>query len=111
MYHLSRPFDKWAVGPAAFLDASMRKLVHDARKRYEHSFTSMVSPTAATNSPAAIDVPTEAAKSRIHFFDTYPLYFRPDAHISEEDCLHYCLPGALNVEANIFLTKLYTGEY
>lgn len=37
---------------------------------------------------------------------------RPDAHSFPDvaDCLHYCLPGPLNVFADILLLKLFNGE-
>ena len=51
---------------------------------------------------------------RITYWNTYPLYLRPDAHACNfldcEDCLHFALPGPLNFESNLFLTKLITGE-
>jgi hypothetical protein len=48
--------------------------------------------------------------SRLFYWDTYPLYLRPDAHPLEQDCLHFCLPGPISFESNLFLTKLYLGE-
>jgi hypothetical protein len=50
---------------------------------------------------------------RISYWNTYPLYLRPDAHsyaAPTDDCLHYALPGALSFESNLLLTKLSTGE-
>jgi hypothetical protein len=39
--------------------------------------------------------------------DMAMLYLRPDGH---SDCMHFCLPGPLDVFSRIFLTMLYTGE-
>jgi hypothetical protein len=51
---------------------------------------------------------------RISYWNTLPLYLRPDAHTYapsvSEDCLHYALPGPLSFESNLLLTKLSTGE-
>ncbi len=51
--------------------------------------------------------------SRISYWSTYPMYLRPDAHSyasKADDCLHYALPGPMNIEANIFITKLFNKE-
>ena len=52
--------------------------------------------------------------------DMSPLYYRADAHPSvsklllhkktEHDCLHYCIPGPLNLFAVILMNMLQTGE-
>ena len=39
--------------------------------------------------------------------DMSPLYQRADAHW---DCLHYCMPGPINIFSNILLNMLVTGE-
>lgn len=93
--------DKYDWKHADEFDQRMEALVTRIRHRLEHKPTSKLHSTSSSSN----------LPSRVHFLDTYPLYFRPDAHVDEFDCLHYCLPGALNIEANILLTKLYTGEY
>jgi hypothetical protein len=49
-----------------------------------------------------------------HFLDMTPLYLRPDAHaisqVKKADCLHFAVPGPMNLEANLLLTMLATGE-
>jgi hypothetical protein len=70
-------------------DDRMKSLVHRTRIKYEKAL---------------------ATPTRIFFMDTSPLSSRPDAHIDQKDCLHFCLPGPLSIEANILLTKLVTGE-
>ncbi len=47
--------------------------------------------------------------------DVSPLYLRPDAHPSSvpgvaPDCLHFCLPGPLDIVGNILLTMMFNGE-
>mmetsp|Transcript_20086 Transcript_20086/g.19382 ORF Transcript_20086/g.19382 Transcript_20086/m.19382 type:complete len:351 (+) Transcript_20086:255-1307(+) len=44
--------------------------------------------------------------------DMYPLYLRADAHIlgSRSDCMHYCLPGPLNIFSVILLQMLFNKE-
>ena len=39
--------------------------------------------------------------------DMSPLYYRQDAH---SDCLHYCLPGPVDVFGSLLLNMLYTKE-
>jgi len=41
--------------------------------------------------------------------DMSPLYFRADAHPGF-DCLHYCVPGPLDLFSILFLNKLLYGE-
>lgn len=47
--------------------------------------------------------------------DMSPLYLRPDAHPGKlsnglQDCLHYCLPGPLNLFAVALMQMLYNKE-
>lgn len=44
--------------------------------------------------------------------DMYPLYLRADAHIlgSKNDCMHYCVPGPLNIFSIILLQMLFNKE-
>jgi len=51
--------------------------------------------------------------------DMEPLHYRPDAHPYKKllphkraahDCLHYCMPGPLDVFSHILLNMLHTGE-
>ena len=42
--------------------------------------------------------------------DMSPLYSRPDAHPISDDCLHYCLPGPVDMFATLFLQMLYNKE-
>lgn len=47
----------------------------------------------------------------IQVMDLFPLYLRPDAHPHYvRDCLHYCLPGPLNLFSILFLNLLITGS-
>jgi hypothetical protein len=51
----------------------------------------------------------------ISLLDVSPLYQRPEAHagLTPEgftDCLHYAMPGALDITASILLTMLYNNE-
>lgn len=46
---------------------------------------------------------------KIPIVDMRPLYYRPDAH-KTYDCMHYCLPGPLNLFARELLTMMLTGE-
>ena len=39
--------------------------------------------------------------------DMSPLYYRQDAH---SDCLHYCMPGPVDLYGRLLLQMLYTGE-
>lgn len=54
--------------------------------------------------------------SAIHGYrvmDFSPLYQRPDAHLTtywHSDCLHYCVPGPLDLFSQLFLQMLTTGE-
>jgi hypothetical protein len=41
--------------------------------------------------------------------DMSPLYLRPDSH-PHHDCLHFCLPGPVDIIGNIMLTKLRMKE-
>lgn len=50
-----------------------------------------------------------SAKLGIKVLDISPLYLRPDAH-PKGDCMHYCLPGPLDLFSNIFITMLYNNE-
>ena len=42
----------------------------------------------------------------ITFLDLSPLYLRPDSHTPAE-CLHYCMPGPLNIFSRMMLQLLY----
>ena len=44
--------------------------------------------------------------------DMRPLYQRPDAHVrgANNDCLHYCQPGALDIFSRLLLQMLLTGD-
>ena len=47
--------------------------------------------------------------------DMSPLYGRPDAHPADidkhaRDCLHYCLPGPVDVDGNILMQMLFNNE-
>jgi GDSL/SGNH-like Acyl-Esterase family found in Pmr5 and Cas1p len=42
--------------------------------------------------------------------DMTPLYLRPDAHPGEWDCLHYCVPGPLDLFSVLLLNMLTTNE-
>lgn len=43
--------------------------------------------------------------------DMSPLYLRPDAHIpGGKDCLHFCIPGPLDLFAQLMLQMLVNGE-
>ncbi len=39
--------------------------------------------------------------------DMYQLYLRPDGHA---DCMHFCMPGPLDLFSNLLLTMLYNRE-
>lgn len=39
-----------------------------------------------------------------------PLFYRPDSHPAEFDCLHYCTPGPLNLFSRLLLHFLVIGE-
>ena len=45
--------------------------------------------------------------------DMSPVYLRPDSHSGiywHDDCLHYCIPGALDIFAQLLLQKLVVRE-
>jgi hypothetical protein len=55
----------------------------------------------------------------VKILDMSPLYERPDAHPAsaaapnstiKNDCLHYCIPGPIDLFATLFLQMLATGE-
>jgi len=48
----------------------------------------------------------------IAFIDMSPLYFRPDSHPPKhiDDCLHYCIPGPLDIFPQLLLNMLYNKE-
>jgi len=47
----------------------------------------------------------------VTYIDMSPLYFRPDAHPAQgNDCLHYCLPGPLDIFPQILLNLLHNKE-
>lgn len=46
-------------------------------------------------------------REAVDILNMYPLYFRPDGHLSEKDCLHYCQPGPLNLFGTILHHYLY----
>mmetsp|Transcript_14484 Transcript_14484/g.29348 ORF Transcript_14484/g.29348 Transcript_14484/m.29348 type:complete len:121 (-) Transcript_14484:98-460(-) len=41
--------------------------------------------------------------------DVAPIYLRPDAHVPG-DCLHFCVPGPVNLGANLLMQMLITKE-
>lgn len=49
----------------------------------------------------------EAVKHGMKVVDMSPLYYRQDAH---SDCLHYCLPGPLDLFSVLILNMLYNNE-
>ena len=51
-----------------------------------------------------------ATKLGMKVLDMYPLYLRPDSHTSRHDCLHFCLPGPVDIIGPLLLTMLETGE-
>jgi len=42
--------------------------------------------------------------------DMKPLYLRPDSHPGDEDCLHYCMPGPLDLFPVLLLQMLHNRE-
>ena len=42
--------------------------------------------------------------------DMSPLYLRPDSHPGGTDCLHFCIPGPLNLFSILLLQMLYNKE-
>lgn len=59
----------------------------------------------------------ESHKNNIRLMDMAPLYLRPDSHLAsagrpseKHDCLHYCIPGALNLFSILFQNMLMNGE-
>lgn len=54
---------------------------------------------------------SKAKEHRVTVIDLWPLFQRPDAHTFNDngnyDCLHYCLPGPLDIFSNILLQLLY----
>ena len=42
--------------------------------------------------------------------DMSPLYYRPDAHVGGSDCLHFCLPGPVDIFPIVLLQMLYNRE-
>lgn len=58
---------------------------------------------------------TNAKSLNMPILDMAPLYFRPDAHPASvvpqsPDCLHYCVPGPLDIVGPILITMLYNKE-
>lgn len=53
-----------------------------------------------------------AARLGWRYLDMSPLYLRPDGHIrgAKDDCLHYCLPGPINLFARLLLHLLLQEE-
>ena len=41
-----------------------------------------------------------------YLLDMHPITLRSDAHISKEDCLHYCLPGPLSLFSTLLMNLL-----
>lgn len=91
-YNIQQREDTYNWNTIKQYDDRMQLLVQKIREKYETALA------------------PDYNQSRIVYLDTTPLYLRPDAHSDVTDCLHYCLPGPLNLEANILLTKLFTGE-
>lgn len=72
---------------------------------HNHDHTVMKSQESNTR----IDV--SASHVRVYILDMFPLYYRPDSHPGRNswqqvDCLHYCLPGALNIFSTLLLNLL-----
>lgn len=44
------------------------------------------------------------------YLDVSPLYLRPDAHPGGKDCLHFCVPGPLDLFAVLLMNKLVNKE-
>ena len=59
-------------------------------------------------------------KHNISVIDMSQLYLRPDAHTGKKflllnkkaahDCLHYCIPGPVDLFGNIILMQFYTNQ-
>lgn len=44
------------------------------------------------------------------YIDLSPLYTRNDAHPGSGDCLHFCMPGPIDLISQLFLQRLYWQE-
>ena len=65
---------------------------------------------AAPRFDAMAQAAAVASGGELHFLDTSMLYTRPDAHISRDDCMHFCTPGPLDDIARVLLAMLMVGE-
>jgi hypothetical protein len=50
------------------------------------------------------------ARYGFKILDMSPLYFRADAHTGGGDCLHFCMPGPVDLFAILLLQMLNNGE-
>lgn len=55
---------------------------------------------------------TQNIKHDYKIIDLTPLYLRPDAHVKgkKDDCLHFCMPGPLDLFSIILQQMLYNKE-
>jgi GDSL/SGNH-like Acyl-Esterase family found in Pmr5 and Cas1p len=51
-----------------------------------------------------------ARKLNMKILDMTPLYYRIDSHPVNGDCLHYCLPGPIDLFSDLMLQMLYNKE-
>lgn len=52
----------------------------------------------------------EDAGLGLEWIDMSPVLWRSDAHQSAEDCLHFMMPGPMNLFSILLLQKLYNKE-
>jgi hypothetical protein len=50
------------------------------------------------------------ARYGFKILDMSPLYYRADAHTGGGDCLHFCMPGPVDLFAILLFQMLYNGE-
>ena len=50
------------------------------------------------------------ARYGFKILDMSPLYYRADAHAGNGDCLHFCMPGPVDLFSILLLQMLYNGE-
>lgn len=51
-----------------------------------------------------------AKKLNMKVLDMSPLYYRIDSHPTNGDCLHYCLPGPIDLFSDLMMQMLYNKE-